>query len=288
MDRGCEPARLRRALAGLPLPRAADGRIVLAVDVSNWLSPDAATSDDRLLCHVCGRGDRSQGQVRARLAVLLPGSSGDRPDFLDCVAGRRSPGTGGRRDSGHGHQLRDMSTELMDSGQWREGDPAIWVVMDSGYDIALLTYTLADLPVVLVGRLRSDRVMLPDAGSAPGVPKGPASQARRRLLPSPVRQLAQTRGHHGHRHHPLRQGRGDGLGPHAPPTHPPRPLAGPGRRKTSGTARHVDACEGRASAGRPRPETSPALDLRDGRPTGGCEPLVAGISADSTSNTPSG
>src|SRR5215471_14295749 len=31
--------RLRRSLAGLPLPRAADGRLVLAADVSNWLRP---------------------------------------------------------------------------------------------------------------------------------------------------------------------------------------------------------------------------------------------------------
>ena len=36
-----EPARLRRALAQLTLPRAADGRIVLAVDVSPWLRSDA-------------------------------------------------------------------------------------------------------------------------------------------------------------------------------------------------------------------------------------------------------
>jgi hypothetical protein len=34
-----EIARLRRCLAGLPLPRAADGRLVLAVDVSNWQPP---------------------------------------------------------------------------------------------------------------------------------------------------------------------------------------------------------------------------------------------------------
>ncbi len=32
-----EPERLRRSLASLPLPRATDGRIVLAVDVSPWL-----------------------------------------------------------------------------------------------------------------------------------------------------------------------------------------------------------------------------------------------------------
>jgi hypothetical protein len=50
-----EVGRLRRCLAGLPLPRAAGGRIVLAVDVSPWLRPDAATSPDRLFCHVHGR-----------------------------------------------------------------------------------------------------------------------------------------------------------------------------------------------------------------------------------------
>ena len=37
-------ARLRRSLAGLPLPRAADGRLMLAVAVSSWLQPEAATS----------------------------------------------------------------------------------------------------------------------------------------------------------------------------------------------------------------------------------------------------
>jgi hypothetical protein len=48
--------RLRRALAGLPLPRWDDGRIRLGVDVSNWLRPDAETSPGRLLCHCYARG----------------------------------------------------------------------------------------------------------------------------------------------------------------------------------------------------------------------------------------
>ena len=49
-------ARLRRALAGLPLPAWDDGRIRLAADVSNWLRPDAATSPERLFCHCYARG----------------------------------------------------------------------------------------------------------------------------------------------------------------------------------------------------------------------------------------
>jgi DDE superfamily endonuclease len=38
--------RLRRSLAGLALPRAADGRLVVAAGVSNWLRPGAAASPD--------------------------------------------------------------------------------------------------------------------------------------------------------------------------------------------------------------------------------------------------
>lgn len=53
---GIGVARLRRALAGVPLPRAADGRLVLAVDVSPWLRPDADTCSDRSFCHTFGRG----------------------------------------------------------------------------------------------------------------------------------------------------------------------------------------------------------------------------------------
>src|SRR5690349_24325631 len=51
-----EPARLRHAVASLPLPRAAAGRIVLAVDVTPWLRQDAPTRPDRWFCHLHGRG----------------------------------------------------------------------------------------------------------------------------------------------------------------------------------------------------------------------------------------
>jgi hypothetical protein len=60
-----EPERIRRSLSSLLLPRTSDGRLVLAVDVSPWLRSDAATSAERLFCHVYGRG---KGQ-----AQLIPG-----------------------------------------------------------------------------------------------------------------------------------------------------------------------------------------------------------------------
>src|SRR3954462_4228981 len=48
-------ARLRNLVAAQRLPKAADGRIVLAVDVSPWLRPDANTSPHRSFCHTYGR-----------------------------------------------------------------------------------------------------------------------------------------------------------------------------------------------------------------------------------------
>jgi hypothetical protein len=43
--------RLRTALSGVPVPRAGDGRLVLAVDITSWLRPEAHTSPQRILCH---------------------------------------------------------------------------------------------------------------------------------------------------------------------------------------------------------------------------------------------
>jgi DDE superfamily endonuclease len=69
--------RQRRSLAGLPLPRAAGRRLMLAVDVSSWLWPGAATSPGRLFCHVYGRG-KGQAQMipgwpYSVIAALEPG-----------------------------------------------------------------------------------------------------------------------------------------------------------------------------------------------------------------------
>jgi hypothetical protein len=63
LNRGrIEVDRLRATLAGLPLPRTSNGRIVLAVDVSPWLRSDAPTSAERLFCHVYGRA-KNQPQL---------------------------------------------------------------------------------------------------------------------------------------------------------------------------------------------------------------------------------
>src|SRR6266702_3620220 len=126
-------ARLRRALSGLPLPAWPDGRIRLAVDVSNWLRPDAATSPDRSFCHCYGRGKSS--------AQMIPGWP---YSLLAAVTAA---------------QVRDVVARLAAAGHWKDGDPDIMVIFDAGYEPARLAWLLRDLPVQVLGRLGTNRVL---------------------------------------------------------------------------------------------------------------------------------
>ena len=56
-------------------------------------------------------------------------------------------------------QLRGVVERLIAAGQWQAGNPDILIVSDAGYDVTRLPWVLRDLPVELVGRVRSDRVM---------------------------------------------------------------------------------------------------------------------------------
>src|SRR5512135_2389512 len=179
-------ARLRRSLAGLPLPRAADGRLVLAADVSNWLRPGAATSPERLFCHVYGRG-KGQAQMipgwpYSVIAALEPGRT-SWTAVLDAV--RLGPDDDEAEITAA--QVRDVIERLITAGHWREGDPAVLVIFDAGYDVTRLAFLLADLPVEVLGRLRSDRVMkLPAPPRQPhtmglSVPKIPSTALTSRV-----------------------------------------------------------------------------------------------------------
>jgi hypothetical protein len=166
--------RLRRALAGLPLPAWPDGRIRLAVDVSPWLRPEAATSAGRLFCHVYGRGKGSAqmipGWPYSVVAALEPGRA-SWTAVLDAVRLRpdddETEVTAG--------QVRDVVTRLIEAGHWRQGDPAILIVFDAGYDVTRLAWLLAGLPVEVLGRLRADRVM-----QLPAPPRRPGTMGRPR------------------------------------------------------------------------------------------------------------
>ncbi|MFI6340998.1 NF041680 family putative transposase [Streptomyces sp. NPDC050535] len=152
-------ARLRKALAMLPQPKAADGRLVLAVDVSAWLRPDAPTSADRLFCHVYGRSGRSSDQFipgwpYSFVAALETG----RTSWCQLLDAQR---LGPDDDAAEvtAAQVRRVVTDLIGQGQWETGDADILVVFDAGYDAPRMAYLLDGLPVEVLGRMRADRVM---------------------------------------------------------------------------------------------------------------------------------
>src|ERR1022692_2096602 len=178
--------RLRRSLAGLPLPRAAGGRLMLAVDVSNWLRPGAATSPDRLFCHVYARG-KGQAQMipgwpYSVVAALEPGRT-SWTAVLDAV--RLGPDDD--ETDVTAAQVRDVVGRLIAAGQHRDGDPDVLVVFDAGYDVTRLAFLLADLPVELLGRLRSDRVLyFPAPPRAPGAAGRPSRHGPELKLADPA------------------------------------------------------------------------------------------------------
>jgi hypothetical protein len=167
-----EIARLRRSLAALPLPRAADGQLMLAVDVSSWLRPGAATSPERLFCHVYGRG-KGQAQMipgwpYSVVAALEPGRT-SWTAVLDAV--RLGPDDD--QIAVTAAQVRNVIARLIAAGHWCEGDPPVLVIFDAGYDLTRLAYLLAGLPAQVLGRLRSDRVM-----QLPVPPRQPRTRGR--------------------------------------------------------------------------------------------------------------
>jgi hypothetical protein len=166
--------RLRWALAAVPLPRAADGRLVLAVDVTCWLRPEAHTSSERILCHTYGRGKDQHLMIPGwPYSVVCALSTGRSSWTAPLDARRLAPGEDAATVTAV--QLTQMIERLITAGHWRPGDPDIWVVADAGYDGPRLAYLLKDLPVQVLVRMRSDRVL---RRAAP--PCAPAARGRPR------------------------------------------------------------------------------------------------------------
>lgn len=158
--------KLRTALAGVSLPRAADGRLVLAVDITSWLRPEAHTCPQRILCHTYGRGKDTHimvpGWPYSVIVALETGrSSWTAP--LDAV--RLAPGDDAANVTAR--QVRGVVQRLIAAGHWQPGDRDILLVADAGYDGPRLAYLLADLPISVLVRMRSDRVLRRASSSGP-------------------------------------------------------------------------------------------------------------------------
>ena len=115
----------------MTVPRAADGRLVLAVDITSWLRPEAHTCPQRILCHTYGRGKDTHimvpGWPYSVIVALETGrSSWTAP--LDAV--RLVPGDDAA--SVTAQQVRGVVERLIAAGQWQPGDRDILLVADAG------------------------------------------------------------------------------------------------------------------------------------------------------------
>src|SRR5204862_5547883 len=135
-------ARLRTALSAVALPRAADGRLVLAVDITCWLRPDAHTSPERILCHTYGRGKDQHIMVPGwPYSFVVAWETGRSSCTAPLDAVRLAP----RDDAATvtATQLRDVVARLIAAGHWSAGDPEILIVADAGYDAPRLAWLSA-------------------------------------------------------------------------------------------------------------------------------------------------
>jgi hypothetical protein len=136
----------------------------LTVDVSPWLRSDAPCSAERLFCHVYVRAKTASQFIPGwpySLAVLERGAT-SWTAILDAVR------------LGPAHDTTAVAAaqlqEPLNGPSPRTGGPDIVIVSDAGYDVTGLARVLRGLPVELVGRVRSDRVMrLPKPSRMHGV-----------------------------------------------------------------------------------------------------------------------
>jgi hypothetical protein len=84
-------------------------------------------------------------------------------------------------------QVREVITRLIGAGHWRDGDLPILVIFDAGYDPMRLAHQLTGLPVQILGRLRSDRVLnFPVPARQPGTNGRPPRHGREFALADPA------------------------------------------------------------------------------------------------------
>ncbi|AJC53580.1 NF041680 family putative transposase [Streptomyces sp. 769] len=164
-------SRLRWTLAGLRLPRGTDRQISIALDVTPWPRPDAECSPDRLHCHRPCRCDGVRQTIPGWPYQVAAGLGGGRTSWTGVLDAVRLGPTDDATEV-TAAQIRDLLDRLRQAGQWREGDPEVLFVLDSGYDIVRLTWLLREVPVRLLGRIRADRVMHHPPGHRKGPTKG--------------------------------------------------------------------------------------------------------------------
>jgi hypothetical protein len=127
-----------------------------------------------VLCHVYGRGkDQHMAVPGWPYSVVVALESGRTSWSAPLDIARLAPGDDAATVTAG--QLRRVVTDLINAGHHRPGDRDILIVADAGYDGPRLAFMLADLPVAVLVRMRSDRVL-----RRPAPPHAPGTTGRPR------------------------------------------------------------------------------------------------------------
>ncbi|WP_435972402.1 transposase [Streptomyces sp. Qhu_M48] len=149
--------RMRQALASVPLPRSAD---------AGWSWPSTSPA---------GCGPTPTPHRRGSCVTPMTGAKAARPhcrlpyaivralepcrSSWTAPLGALRPASGDHTDTVSAGQLRDLVERLITAGQCQTGDPDIRVIADAGYDAPHMAHPRRDLPVQVLARMRSDRVL---------------------------------------------------------------------------------------------------------------------------------
>jgi len=177
----------RDVLAGAWEPEG-EGPVMVAVDGSGWLRPDARTSPERTHCHTVGSGagGRSVPGWVFSLAVGLEWGAGSWTVPLDA----RRVGPGDDPTLVTFAQMGAVRGRLEETGALVRRPPPLFV-FDSGYDLPRLSFLAGREGVgcQLLGRIRAGRVFYaaPPAPVA-GAPGAPRRHGQRYELPVPARE----------------------------------------------------------------------------------------------------
>jgi hypothetical protein len=150
--------RLRRLLVGVSTPPRAGQPAMFAIDTTPHARPDAQYADERLMIQIRGKGgDR---YLPGWPYSVLVGVGWGSASWVDPIEARRiRPGE--NHTDVTVEQITRLLADLRDAGRLTTHQPPL-VMLDAGNPSTQISLALADQPVQVLVRLRSNRVFHTD------------------------------------------------------------------------------------------------------------------------------
>jgi hypothetical protein len=173
-----DDAALRLLLVGRIAPARPGEPLMIAIDTTPFARPDAAFADNRTMVQVRGKGGDVflPGWYYSVMVRIDWGTS----SWVDPIEARRLTPTDSHTQVTLA-QIRNLGTDLTDTGKQKADAPPPLVLLDAGNDASALAHELAGENVQLLTRLNSKRVFYADPAHRPPGKRGAPSRHGRKL-----------------------------------------------------------------------------------------------------------